>query len=142
MGQTAQNKGIIFKQIPSGWPVEGQDLVIEDRPFDLDTEPPENGITTKNYYFSLDPYQRGRMRKPEIKSYVPAYKLGKVIDNGAVAKVLKSNNSKFKAGDIVTGQLPIEEYSAVAGELVNNLVFDIKNPYGLDPKLFIGALGE
>ena len=47
-----QNKGAIFKQIPSGWPIEGQDLTIEDRGFDLDAEPPQGGITTKNFYVS------------------------------------------------------------------------------------------
>ena len=45
-----QNKGVIFKKVPSGWPVEGQDLVVEDRGFDLDAEPLKGGITTKNFY--------------------------------------------------------------------------------------------
>ena len=45
-----QNKGVIFKQVPKGWPVEGQDLIIEDRPFDEHAEPPTDGIITKNFY--------------------------------------------------------------------------------------------
>lgn len=52
-----QNKGLIFKEVPVDWPVEGKDLVIETRDFDLDTEPPQDGITTKNFYVSFDPYQ-------------------------------------------------------------------------------------
>ena len=51
-----QNKGLIFKSVPTDWPVEGKDLTIEDRGFDLDAEPDKNGITIKTYYVSFDPY--------------------------------------------------------------------------------------
>ena len=136
-----QNKGLIFKSVPTDWPVEGKDLTIEDRGFDLDAEPQEDGITTKNYYISFDPFQRGRMRPPQAASYSPPFALGKPITNSAVAKVLKSNNSKFKQGDIVTGTLPTEEYSSISGEVANTMVRKLDNPYKLDPKLFVGALG-
>ena len=136
-----QNKGLIFKEVPVDWPEEGKNLTIEDRTFDLDTEPPADGITTKNFYISFDPYQRGRMRAPEIKSYSPPFELGKPITNSAVAKVLKSNNSKFKEGDVVTGLLPTEEYSIVSAEIANSMVRKLENPHNLDPKLFVGALG-
>ena len=135
-----QNKGLIFKSIPTDWPVEGKDLAVEDRPFDLNTEPPENGITVKNYCVSFDPYQRGRMRSSEQKSYSAPYTLGKPIENSAVSKVLKSNNSKFKEGDIVIGPMPTEEYSIVLGEIAEK-VKKLDNPHNLDPKLFVGALG-
>ncbi|KAK4696388.1 hypothetical protein P7C71_g1518, partial [Lecanoromycetidae sp. Uapishka_2] len=136
-----QNKGVIFKSPPTDWPVEGKDLAVEDREFNLDTEPPENGITTKNYYVSFDPYQRGRMRAPEVKSYSPPFELGKPITNSAVAKVLKSNTSKFQKGDIVTGMMPTEEYSVISGEVTQNMLRKLDNPYNLDPKLYVGALG-
>ena len=136
-----QNKGLIFKSVPTGWPVEGKDLTIEDREFDLDAKPHKDGITTKNYYVSFDPYQRGRMRAPEVASYSPPFVLGKPITNSAVSKVLKSNNSKFKEGDIVTGTLPTEEYSTISGEVANTMIRKLDNPYNLDPKLFVGALG-
>lgn len=136
-----QNKGLIFKSIPTDWPVEGKDLTIEDRGFDLDAEPQKDGITTKNHYLSFDPYQRGRMRAPQVASYSPPFELGQPITNSAVSKVLKSNNSKFKQGDIVTGLLPTEEYSSISGEVANTMIRKLDNPYNLDPKLFIGALG-
>ena len=136
-----QNKGLIFKKPPVDWPVEGQDLAIEDRGFDLDTEPPKDGITTKNYYISFDPYQRGRMRAPEIQSYSPPFELGKPITNSAVSKILKSSNSKFKPGDVVIGMLPTEEYSIISSEIANSSIRKLENPYNLDPKLFVGALG-
>ena len=135
------NKGLIFKSIPTDWPVEGKDLTIEDRPFDLDAEPPQNGIMVKSYYISFDPYQRGRMRAPESKSYFPPFTLGKPIENGGISKVLKSNNSKFKEGDIVTGPMPTAEYSIIPGDIASTKIRKLDNPYNLDPKLFVGALG-
>ena len=136
-----QNKGLIFKKPPVDWPVEGQDLVIEARDFDPDTEPPKDGITTKNFYVSFDPYQRGRMRSPEIKSYSPPFELNKPITNSAVSKIIKSNNSKFAEGDVITGMIPTEEYSIISGEIANSMIRKLDNPYSLDPKLFVGALG-
>ena len=136
-----QNKGLIFKSVPTGWPVAGKDLAIETREFDLDASPPKDGITTKNFYVSFDPYQRGRMRAPDKPSYSPPFELGKPITNSAVAKVLKSDNSKFQEGDVVTGMLPTEEYSAIAGGVTKSQVRKLENPYKLDPKLFVGALG-
>lgn len=136
-----QNRGLIFKKAPSGWPVPGEHLAIETRNFDLEASPPEDGITTKNYYVSFDPYQRGRMRNPEQKSYSPPFELGKPITNSAVSKVLKSDNSKFKEGDLVTGVIGTEEYSTLPAQVVNSMVRKLENPYNLDPKLFIGALG-
>ena len=136
-----QNKGLIFKSPPQGWPKPGENLAIETRDFDLETPPPKDGITTKNYHVSFDPYQRGRMRAPSIESYAPPFELGKPITNSAVAKVLRSDCSKFEEGDLITGMLPTEEYSVVSGEVANSMCRKLKNPYNLDPRLFIGALG-
>lgn len=138
-----QNKGVIFKKVPSGWPVPGQDLVIEDRPLDLDnTNAPDGGVIVKNYYASFDPYQRGRMRPAHIKSYSPPFELGKPITNRSISKVVKSNTSKFSPGDIVTSTsvTPIEEYSLLDKDWVES-AFKLENPYNLDPKIFLGALG-
>lgn len=136
-----QNKGLIFKSIPTGWPKPGDNLAVEDTRFDLESSPPENGFTTRNYYLSFDPYQRGRMRAPGKKSYSSPFELGKPICNSAVAIVLKSNNSRFKEGDLITGMLPTEEYSIISAELANNMCRKLENPHKLDPRLFIGALG-
>ena len=100
-----QNKGLIFKSVPTDWPVEGINLTIEDRGFDLKAEPPKDGITTKNYYLSFDPYQRGRMRAPEVASYSPPFALREPITNSAVSKVLKSKNKKFKEGGSYISEL-------------------------------------
>lgn len=135
-----QNKGVIFKQVPTGLPVPGEDLAVETREFDIDQAPPAGGITTKNIYASFDPYQRGRMRSPEKKSYSPPFELGKPITNAVVAKVLKSENPKFQAGDFIVGGMQIEEYSVVPKQVADTLK-KIENPYKLDLMMFLGPLG-
>ncbi|KAK8238935.1 hypothetical protein HDK77DRAFT_483542 [Phyllosticta capitalensis] len=136
-----QNKSFIYKNPPTGWPKPGIDIAVESRPIDLDTvEPPQGGIVTKNFYASLDPYQRGRMREPGTKSYFPSFNLNEPIDNAVVAKVVKSANPKFQPGDLVTGMCPIQEYS-VLPEAAANGFRQLNNPYNLDAKLFTGALG-
>ncbi|KAL9003695.1 MAG: hypothetical protein Q9188_003455 [Gyalolechia gomerana] len=136
-----QNKGLIFKKVPNGWPVPGQDLAVEDQGFDLDAEPPKDGITVQNFYASFDPYQRARMQEPDAKSYSPPFEIGKPITNTVIAKVLKSANSKFSEGDVVIGMMPIAEYSVVAAETTNSLVRKLDNKHQLDLKIFLGALG-
>ncbi|QSZ37439.1 hypothetical protein DSL72_008535 [Monilinia vaccinii-corymbosi] len=135
-----QNKGLIFKQVPQGAPVAGKDLVVEVREFDLEQAPPAGGITTKNIYASFDPYQRGRMRAPESKSYFPAFTLGQPINNSTVAKVIKSDNPKFQPGDLLTGFIWTEEYSALPKPLADGAT-KVENPYNLDVQHFLGALG-
>jgi NADPH-dependent curcumin reductase CurA len=135
-----QNKGVIFKQVPNGQPVPGKDLVLETREFDIEQEPPAGGLTTKNLYSSFDPYMRGRMRSPEKKSYSPPYTLGQPITSNAVFKILKSDAPDFNPGDLVHGNVGIEEYSVVPKEAVAGLR-KIDNPYNLDPIEFLGAMG-
>jgi NADPH-dependent curcumin reductase CurA len=135
-----QNKAIIFKEVPSGLPVPGKHLVVESREFDLEQAPPAGGITTKNFYASFDPYQRGRMREPNTKSYSPPYQLGAPISSAAVAKVLKSDCPKFKAGDLISGGTTTEEYSSLPKQYAEGCK-KIENPYNLDPMYYIGPLG-
>ena len=137
-----QNKGLIFKQIPEGWPKAGEHLTIEDRPIDLNQDLPEGALLVKNFYASFDPYQRGRMRSAEVKSYAPPFELGKPITNRSIFKVVKSNNEKFKKGEtlITMSVSPIEEYSVLEKAAVDACM-KLNNPHNLDPKLFLGPLG-
>ncbi|KIM93471.1 hypothetical protein OIDMADRAFT_46258 [Oidiodendron maius Zn] len=135
-----QNKGVIFQEVPSGLPVAGKHLAVVAREFDLEQAPPASGVTTKNFYVSFDPYQRGRMRDASVKSYSPPYQLGGPIGSGTVSKILKSHDPRLKAGDLVYGNLPTEEYSSVPKQFAESLR-KIENPYNLDPKYFLGPLG-
>lgn len=136
-----QNKALIFSDYPTGFPVAGKDLKVETRDFDTEQEPPNGGVTVKVLDLSFDPYMRGRMRKPEGKSYIPAFQLGKPITNFAIVKVLKSKNEKFKSGQLLfVGQNNFEEYSVLDQATADGCnVLD--NQYNLDPKYFLGALG-
>jgi NADPH-dependent curcumin reductase CurA len=137
-----QNKGIIFKKVPEGWPVVGQDIAVETRDIDLDQKLPEGSILVKNFYASFDPYQRGRMRAPDAKSYSPPFELGKPITNKSIFKVIKSASSSFKEGEVLISQgvTPIEEYSVFDKDTVATFN-KLHNPYNLDTKHFLGALG-
>lgn len=135
-----QNKQVIFNKVPVGAPVAGQDLTVKSSEFDLEQAPPSGGVMVKNLYASFDPYQRGRMRDASIKSYSPPYELGKPINNGSISKILRSDNPKFQEGDLVTGMISTEEYSAFPKAHADTLR-KIDNPYNLDPALFIGPLG-
>jgi len=137
-----QNKGLIFKQVPDGWPVAGTHLVVEDRPIDLAQPLAPGAILIKNYYASFDPYQRGRMRAPEKKSYSPPYDLDAPITNSCIFKVVRSANDKFREGDTLKsrGTTPIEEYTVLAKDQADQC-YPLDNPYQLDLKYFLGPLG-
>lgn len=81
------------------------------------------------------------MRNPTIESYAPAFHIGRPVDNDCIAKVVKSATIKFNPGDLVIGQLPIQEYAAVPEEEINN-IRTLDNPLGIeDIRVFLGALG-
>ena len=138
------NKGLIFKKIPSGPPVPGQDLTVEARDFDPSAGAPAGGLVLKNLYASFDPYQRGRMRAADKKSYAPPFKIGEPITNSSIAKVQSSSNPGFKEGDLVQGHLPIEQFTVLStAEQVSQLgIRKLSNPHGLeDVTVFLGSLG-
>ncbi|KAI5290197.1 hypothetical protein KEM52_000539 [Ascosphaera acerosa] len=136
------NRAVIFKNVPTGLPVAGKDLTLEERPYDPAAAPPAGGVVLQLLYYSFDPYQRGRMRSPEKKSYFAPFTLGEPIDNGAVAKVLRSasDSPDLAEGSLVTGMLPLQEYVAVSAEQVKALR-PLHNPLGIDVRHFLGALG-
>ncbi|KAL4873887.1 hypothetical protein BDV12DRAFT_159799 [Aspergillus spectabilis] len=84
---------------------------------------------------------RGRMRRPEIKSYAPPFQLGKPIESATIAKVVRSNNASYKEGDLIIGHLPIQQYVAVGADELSRIRI-LENPLGIqDIRVFLGALG-
>jgi NADPH-dependent curcumin reductase CurA len=132
------NKTLIFKKIPTGFPVPGEHLVVEDRPFDLDAAPPADGVVVKILAASFDPFLRGKMRDPSVKSYTPPFQVGAPIVDDAVAKVLKSADGEYAEGDLVIASLPIAEYAVASKSAIRRKVV---NPHNLDLGYFIGPLG-
>ena len=135
-----QSKAFIFAKAPEGWPVPAEHMKVDTRSVDIDSEPPKDGLITKNIYASFDPYLRGRMRDPGSDSYNAPFTLGEPFQSRCVAKVLKSGNENFKAGDLVVGVMNIEEYSIVPAEVAKGLT-KLDNSYNFDPSIFVGALG-
>lgn len=136
-----QNKALIYAAHPSGMPVPGEHIKVETRDFDTNQAPPAGGMTAKVHYVSFDPYQRGRMRDPSIKSYAPPFEIGTPVTNAGIVTVIKSDDSRFKEGEVViVPQTYTEEYSAIPKVLTEN-ARKLENPHNLDPKIFVGALG-
>lgn len=136
-------RALIYKKPPTGFPVVGENLAVEDVPFDISAPPPTDGIVAQVLYSSLDPYMRGRMRPPEVKSYSPAFKTGEPVPARSIAKVLQSSNSQFKPGDLITGFFPVQEYASVPGDIFQEkMIRHLSNPFGIeDLRVFLGALG-
>ncbi|KAF6829450.1 zinc-binding dehydrogenase [Colletotrichum musicola] len=134
-----QNKTLIFKKVPTGLPVAGEHLAVENRPIDLN-DAPEGGLVVEILYASFDPYQRGRMRDAGKKSYSPPFEIDGPITNDTIGKVLKSDNADFPEGSLVVSHTPIAEYARVTPAQLQR-GRKINNPHGLDLGLFLGPLG-
>lgn len=125
------NRQVLLKSRPVGMPAE-DNFEITQAP---DPEIKNDGeAILEARFISVDPYMRGRMN--DAKSYVPPYQLDEPISGGMVAKVLESNDSKFKEGDFVLGRLPwIERQTAKTEGLTK--VDDSLAPLGY----YLGILG-
>ena len=59
-------------------------------------EPGDGEVLVRNSYLSVDPYMRGRMR--DVKSYIPPFQVGEVLQGGAVGQVVASNSDVLEEG--------------------------------------------
>lgn len=109
------NKSLIFKSIPQGMMKANVDMALEDKPLEL--TPPPQGLVVKTLVLGFDPHMRDRMKGPTFESYVPGYVPEEPITGFSVAQVVKSDNDKFKEGEIIAGVLPFAEYSIVPVEV-------------------------
>lgn len=138
------NKALIYKSYTPYCPVPGEHVVVESRPFDIEAPPPPGGITVKNLYLSLDPYQRGQMRRP---SDAGTYSIPWIENEPAVVTalsiVLQSDSPRFKAGDLVAGMAGAGEYAAISADFAAATRVIPPAPPGvvIAPETVIGALG-
>lgn len=137
-----ENPALVYKQVPQGEPVAGQDLVVEN----VDSTPsdaPEGGVLAQVYYASLDPYLRGLMRDPKIKSYFPAYQPGKPISVMSLLKVLKSSSSSFGEGDTLLANVPVQRYITLGPDALKRAtkLEDKIDDSSLDIRNYLGSLG-
>ncbi|KAG9089284.1 hypothetical protein FS749_001449 [Ceratobasidium sp. UAMH 11750] len=96
-----KNGRLIFNSIPKDYPVPGETTIYATENIDLDTVPLNGGVLVKTLYVSVDPYIRGRMRDPKIKSYSIAYTLGEPVSGYGLGRVLRSEREDVQVGDNV-----------------------------------------
>jgi NADPH-dependent curcumin reductase CurA len=109
------NKQILLAARPVGFPKES-DFNLVESPVPI---PTEGQILVRSIYLSVDPYMRGRMN--DAKSYAAPVPIGGVMGGGVVGRVIKSNNSEFKEGDIVEGRFGWQEYAVSDGREVRKI---------------------
>ncbi len=98
---------------PHGWPVTDNFAIAT-----VELQPPGKGqVAVRNLFISVDPYMRGRMN--DVKSYIPPFQLGQVLEGAAVGEVIESAAEGLKPGDMVVSNLGWREsFVADAGQLL------------------------
>ncbi len=109
------NKQIRLVSRPSGWvTAENFETTEEEVP-----EPADGQVLVRNIFMSVDPYMRGRMN--DVKSYVPPFGIGDVLQASVVGQVVASEFSIYEEGDYVMGMLGWENYSICDGRQLRKL---------------------
>jgi NADPH-dependent curcumin reductase CurA len=114
---------------PNGWPVP-EDFALVEAPVQA---PGAGQIVVRNEFLSVDPYMRGRMN--DVKSYVPPFRLGAVMDGGAVGRVVASEAEGFAVGDAVLHGLGWREYATL------DAAKSVKVDASLPLQSYLGVLG-
>ena len=143
-GSSIRNAAVIFSKIPTSHPEAGKHIkYVEDRTIDLDNANTQGGVVTKNLVISIDPYMRGRMRSAEKKSYSPAFELNQPLTNLMVGKIIKSDNEKYKVGQLAYGFGGYEEYTVHRKDEAESLrvLTDEQLKLGLPLTTWVGAAG-
>ncbi|GAA5872658.1 hypothetical protein JCM16303_004594 [Sporobolomyces ruberrimus] len=110
-----QNEVLIYAQLPDGKVVPGTTLKKETSEFDVDSVELNGGFVLKAKAISLDPYLKGRMRKPEAKSYNQPLEPGKPLETLGVGEVVRSDSPDIEVGSIWRGLVDAANYSVVSG---------------------------
>lgn len=82
-------------------------------------EPNEGELLVQVLYISLDPAMR--MWINETRSYIPPVAIGEVMRALGVGVVTASRNSRFSAGDHVSGSFGVQEYTLSDGRGVTKV---------------------
>jgi len=109
------NKQIRLASRPSGWVTEENFKLTEEAV----PEPADGEVLVRNVFMSVDPYMRSRMN--DVKSYVPPFQIGEVLQASAVGQVVESRFEGIDKGDYVTGMLGWENYSVCDGRTLRKV---------------------
>jgi NADPH-dependent curcumin reductase CurA len=110
-----KNKQVRLSSRPSGW-VAPENFELTEA---VAGEPGDGEVLVRNIFMSVDPYMRGRMN--DVKSYIPPFQIGEVLQAGVVGQVVASNFNAIAEGDYVMGMLGWENYSICDGRLLRKL---------------------
>ena len=124
------NKQVRLASRPVGW-VSEENFTITEEPA---ADPADGEVLVRNLFMSVDPYMRGRMN--DVKSYIPPFQIGEVLQAGTVGQVVASNFDGIAEGDHVMGMLGWENFSVSDGRLLRKI------PQGPVPLSYhLGVLG-
>ena len=124
------NTQIRLASRPSGW-VTTDNFSVTEEPV---ARPGDGEVLVRNIFMSVDPYMRGRMN--DVKSYIPPFEVGGVLQAGVVGQVVESRFDGIAEGDHVMGMLGWENYSVSDGRLLRKI------PAGPAPLSYhLGILG-
>ncbi|KAF8811023.1 NAD(P)-binding protein [Phlegmacium glaucopus] len=133
------NGRLLFNSVPTGYPEPGKTTVYDTtETIDFQEVALNGGFLIKTLELSIDPYMRGRMREPTVKSYVPPFAIGEPLANYGIGVVVRSEFPGVQSGDHVYGSLPFQNYT-IKNNLDNLTIFE--NPRNLPWSTFIGVLG-
>ena len=110
-----KNTQVLLASRPTGWVTPENFEVAQGEV----GEPAQGEVLVRNIFMSVDPYMRGRMR--DVKSYIPPFQVGEVLQAGVVGEVVASNFEGIEKGDHVMGMLGWENYSISDGRLLRKL---------------------
>jgi NADPH-dependent curcumin reductase CurA len=105
MSDPRRTREIHLASRPVGWPTPDDfALVRTELP-----APAEGHVVVRNQFLSVDPYMRRRMN--DVKSYVPPFVLGAVMEGGAVGVVTASRSPALAVGATVLHNLGWREHA-------------------------------
>ena len=109
------NKQIRLASRPSGW-VKPENFELTESEI---AEPADGQVLVRNVFMSVDPYMRGRMN--DVKSYVPPFRIGEVLQASVVGQVVATKFDGIDEGDYVMGMLGWENFSICDGRQLRKL---------------------
>jgi NADPH-dependent curcumin reductase len=127
-------------------PTQNHRIVLAERPrgratlscFRLEQVPihplRDGELLLRTLWLSLDPYMRGRMN--DAPSYAPPVAIGEVMTGGTVARVERSLNAAYSAGDLVVAHSGWQEFAISDGSGLQKLPADV-----VRPSYALGVLG-
>ncbi|KAJ8099852.1 hypothetical protein POJ06DRAFT_118270 [Lipomyces tetrasporus] len=133
-----ENKTVMYKKVPVGLPTEETLGIVTSK---ISSSAPEGGLLIQVLDVSLDPYLRGRMRDPSVKSYTMAFAVNEPMYSYGIGRVVDSSAPEFAKGDIVKS--PITQFALYQSVPKAAIQFfkKVENPNGFPLTYFLGVLG-